>query len=314
MKIKIIILLIFTFLSHSSVIRANFSDDNLGTTGGQFLKLTKGVRPAGMGEAYCAVKGDINAIYSNPAGLAQIKNTQISAMHTLWFEEIFYEHFSAAVPTDIGVMALSLNYLGMSDIDKYNRYRVALDDKYRPYDILGYLSYATNLNDNFFGVNVFMLRSVIEDESASAYGADLGYIRNINEQIDAGLSIQNIGTTVKFRDEEDPLPLNIKAGMTYQPMESLLLAIDVNFPRDKASGVNAGGEYSYIINDLTLSTRAGYRTAPIDVHGGLSGLSVGGGVGYRGLFFDYAWVPYGDLDSTHRFSLSYRFSGENELK
>ncbi len=313
MKVKIIIT-VTIMLWPCAMLRAGFSDDYIGTTGGQFLQIAKGVRQAGMGGAYCAVRGDMNSVYSNPAGLESLKEIEISAMHSVWFEEIFYNNFSVGMPTDIGVMALSVNYLGMSEIAKYNIYRQKLDEGYRPHDILGYLSYANRIDENIFGINIFMLQSVIEDESASSFGIDLGYISKINEQIDAGISVQNIGTKMKFMNEADPLPLNIKTGMSYRPIDSLTVAADLNFSRSSEPDLNIGGEYKYGIDDLDFKARAGYNTMPVRSNGGLSGISLGGGIRYSSLFFDYAWAPYGDLGGTHRFSFSYRFSKEKEDK
>ncbi len=306
MKIKTVLLAAF-LLMPGAALKAGFSEDYAGTTGGQFLKLAKGVRQAGMGEAYCAAGGNLDSIYANPAGLGYISDYQVSAMHTSWFEEIYYQNLSVGAPTAIGVTALSVNYLSMSGIEKYNRYRVAMGEKYRPHDLILYLSYANSIKENLFGVNLFMINSVIEDESASAFGVDLGYIRRVNEYIDAGVSIQNIGTELRFMNTSDPMPLNIKAGFKYRISDSFIMTADLNFPRDYESGLNIGAEYSYSIEKVGLSARAGYRTRPVSAHGDLSGLSMGGQVGYRGFSLDYAWVPYGDLSSTHRFSLSYRF-------
>ena len=43
-----------------------------GTSGFQFLKMQVGARSAGMGGAFLAVPGDVNALFYNPAGIASI--------------------------------------------------------------------------------------------------------------------------------------------------------------------------------------------------------------------------------------------------
>ena len=57
-----------------------------------------------------------------------------------------------------------------------------------------------------------------------------------------------------------------------------------------------------------LSLRAGYRAVYADTQIlGLTGLSVGLGLQIQNLGIDYAYLPYGDLGTTHRISLNYAF-------
>ena len=52
-----------------------------GETGFAFLKLGVGARAMGMGSAYVAIADDPTALYWNPAGLASVTKTQVTAMH-----------------------------------------------------------------------------------------------------------------------------------------------------------------------------------------------------------------------------------------
>ncbi|HPG31034.1 MAG TPA: hypothetical protein PLQ81_09645, partial [bacterium] len=71
-----------------------FGSKDVGTTGAAFLKLGYGARPAGMGEAFSAVSGDINSLYYNPAGLYDVSNKTISFMHLNWLLDINYNVLS----------------------------------------------------------------------------------------------------------------------------------------------------------------------------------------------------------------------------
>ena len=298
---------LISILFLSPVARSFFSDKNTGTSGGQFLAMPKGVRASGMGEAQGAVSGDINAIYFNPAALNSMESPAISAMHSLWLNQMYYEYVTGALPLDIGVFAFSLNYKGMPDIQKTDKTGITLDEKYGAYDILTYLSYAGNFREHNYGANLFMIRESIDDESATAFGIDLGYITELNSQASVGLSLQNIGTNLKFRDKSYPLPFNLKAGVSYMPAEELLIAADVNLGRDNIPALNAGSEYTYELDDISLKARTGYRTQPAFTYGALYGFSFGGGIEYSSFVLDYAWSPYGKLGSAHRFALSYTF-------
>jgi len=68
-----------------------------GTSGATVLKQTSGARPLGMGEAFVALADDVNALTFNPAGLAHIRNHEISVMYLdslvdTWFGFIGYAH------------------------------------------------------------------------------------------------------------------------------------------------------------------------------------------------------------------------------
>lgn len=122
-------------------------------------------------------------------------------------------------------------------------------------------------------------------------------------KLSAGLVIQNIGTKIKFMSEGDPLPLNIKLGGVYKLLkdDTLTLALDVNKPIDNEINLHIGGEY-WATDMIVL--RLGYKTTTVGNLGALSGLSMGLGFKWLRYGIDYAWVPYGDLGNTHRFSLS----------
>jgi len=61
-----------------------------GTTGAQFLKLGIGARPAALGESFTGVADDINSLYWNPAGLAEIQQFEASVSGAALYEDIFY--------------------------------------------------------------------------------------------------------------------------------------------------------------------------------------------------------------------------------
>lgn len=295
----------------------SFTNDNVGTTGGIFLKMSKGVRAIGMGEAYAGVSDRVDAIFWNPAGLNSLKGMEIAAMHTVWFENIYYNYIIAAYPTKVGVFGLSLNYLGMDDIDMYYNNGAAADSTYSPYDMIAIISYADKIEGTHnFGLNFKYIRSDIDGDIAQAFAADIGYMNDmIENELVFGVVVQNIGTEMKFNNMGAPLPVNLKVGSSYIGLaEGLILALDVNFPIDNNPSVHFGTEYTYAVNEFSFIGRTGYKTTSIRDLEPLAGLSAGAGITYSGIAVDYAWVPYGDLGNTHRFSLSYRFPGRWYVK
>jgi hypothetical protein len=69
-----------------------------------------------------------------------------------------------------------------------------------------------------------------------------------------------------------------------------------------------GTEYQLIHTAAwSFDGRMGYNTQTMSDVTGVTGLSVGAGFGLHGLSIDYAFVPYGGLGITNRFSLSAKF-------
>ena len=92
-----------------------------------------------------------------------------------------------------------------------------------------------------------------------------------------------------------------------------LLALDGALARDSQPRLAGGFEYRYQPRGnkkLNAAVRAGYasyaakNSTPPDA---LTGTSVGLGLHYDHFDFDGAWVPFGDLGDSFRFSLHVKF-------
>ncbi|OIP43336.1 hypothetical protein AUJ95_00855 [Candidatus Desantisbacteria bacterium CG2_30_40_21] len=81
-----------------------------------------------------------------------------------------------------------------------------------------------------------------------------------------------------------------------------MLALDINKPIENKLHFNVGGEY-WIANLLAL--RAGLNLRQVNNKADI-GLTVGTGFKITNYQFDYAYIPYGDLDNTHQFSFIVR--------
>ncbi len=279
----------------------------IGTTGAQFLKIGVGARPVGMGSSFVAVADDVNTAYWNPSGFSQIKGTELTTMYLSWFEGIDYGYVGYAQSCGEGIgFGGALTYLTTGDIPQTN----LVGDNTGAYsgeDIAFILSGAKAINEKIsLGSNIKIIQEKIESEVANGYAFDIGGLYKINQDTKLGVVVQNIGSKIKFVSESDALPLNWKIGASHKLLNnSLILALDINFPIDNNVTEHIGAEY--LIGDA-IALRLGYKTDTVSYLGGESGLSGGIGVEFAGWYsIDYAWVPYGDLGQTHRFSLLMRF-------
>ena len=112
---KIIFILISLALIPSALFATN---KKVGTSGAQFLKIGAGARPTAMGDSFVAVGEDVNAVYFNPAGIAEISRPEMSVMHTQWIADTSYDFGAFCYPTDFGALAFSAATLKVEDIQR----------------------------------------------------------------------------------------------------------------------------------------------------------------------------------------------------
>lgn len=276
----------------------------VGTTGAQFLKIGIGARPIGMGGTYAGIADDVNTIYWNPAGLAQIKGKELSAQHIVWFQEVNYEYLAYAQPIgNLGTFGLAISYLYLDDIERRETDTDTPIDTFRAADGALTLAYGKKLSKNLLlGVNLKYIYQTIYDKIAQGAAVDLGALYQFTSKLQVGLVAQNLGTPIEFIEQSDPLPLNIKLGVGYKLLkDKLTLGLDVNYPMDNNLNANIGAEYNLKFGNFSFPIRAGYKT--LNDFKTIDGLGVGLGFSWTGYALDIAWVPYGDLGNTYRVSL-----------
>lgn len=289
---------------------------DVGTSGAVFLKLNAGARSVGMGEAFAGVADDVNAIYFNPAGTAFVPGPQFTAQYGRWFQNITYNAMGFVYPLKGGKWAVGLGVvnLGVFDIDRRTGDTVVPDGSFDAADY-AYLVNASRAVSRSVsvGVNAKLISQTIDDTSASAFAADAGVLwKTPVRGLTAGAAVQNAGTAVALGSASDPLPLNIKCGAGYGVSlprgARLVIAADVNMPRDNDMMINGGAEYRRPVGgNVTVALRGGYKTVAQEQLGGLAGLCAGAGIAWKQFGFDCAWVPYGDLGDTFRYSLLVKF-------
>ncbi|MCL2389997.1 MAG: PorV/PorQ family protein [Endomicrobia bacterium] len=291
---------------------AAFSDSGLGTSGAAFLKLGAGARAAAMGGAFTSAQDySSDGIYWNPAKLAYNTKKDLTLMYSSYFEDISYGWTAFSMPTGYGVFGAAVQYLSYGNIMGRDTDGFETSD-FSPYDLAVYLSYArghkfddsSNLG---YGVNLKYVYSKIEN-SASAFAFDAGAVYTLKDNLTSfGAVLQNMGTTLKYNEESESLPLMFKIGASRIIYEDFLVSWDIIFPSDNNIFLALGGEYKIQAAEETdIFLRAGYDGKSKDVPG-FSGFNAGFGVKYLDYVFDYAFSPYGDLGSVHRVSIGLKF-------
>jgi hypothetical protein len=276
-----------------------------GTSGFMFLRLGNGARAGGMGEAFTAVADDATTIYWNPAGMTNVGGVEINLTHSEWLEGIRFEQASVLNEVFGGTAGISFTGVYYGSMDRYGTSpTLEPDGTFAPYDVSFAGGYAYDVLPNLsVGATAKLIYEKIDFESATGWAVDVGVLhRSVIEGLTLAASMLNLGPQASFVTEKFYPPFQIRGGASYRRdlpwlRGGVILAADAVFPNDGDAKLHMGMEYKY---RSVLSVRAGYKANYY-----VQGPTLGVGIDYRSLRFDYAYMPMEfDLGDSHRFSLS----------
>jgi len=323
MKIrKAVILLLALLLLPLPGAAGDFGSHAVGTAGSEFLNIDVDPRGIAMGTAFTAVTNDAFAMYWNPAGLSAIPRASAGAVHSEYFEGIRMQYFTYAQRiTDTSVIGSAFRYQDFGDITHRNENGVATG-KFRPRNYVyefGWGQSITDLTDAerdiSLGVTVKFLHSDLLAH-ANGIAGDLGIQAHFTEAYipyNFAAVLQNLGTGQKFDQVRDSLPFRAKLGGAFKPKPFLLLALDAVMPVSNHPYGALGAEVLLESRqNLQLMLRGGFNSRnQFSGLEGLRGLSLGIGAKTGDFSFDYAFVPFGLLGDTHRFSIGWNLPAKH---
>jgi hypothetical protein len=269
-----------------------------------------------MGEAFTSLANDASAVYWNPAGLGLLDHREVMLMHNEWLVSTRYEYLAGVLSMPFGGFAgASLTYLDYGSIEGRNEVG-SRSANYSAYDAAFSLSYARKVREDLTaGMTLKAIQSKIETQKATAFAEDMGLLYKAPIcGLQAGLMVQNFGTSLRFIEENVPLPLTVRGGVSYarsidKPISPLTItpSLDGIKELDGDEKVNFGVEATAL--DL-ISLRAGYK---YNLNSPQRGITAGAGFFHQFRSYqvnvDYAAGDYGNLGLTHRLSLRVGFKG-----
>lgn len=271
-----------------------------------FLFLDAGARSVAMGGAYTALASDSNALLYNPAGLGRVPRHEVTFMHNQHIQGLAHDYAGLALKQGVG---FNLNYLRFGDLNRTTYSapdgtlgRFAIDD----------LALGAGYGRTFFeavslGCGVKYIRENNDGVAAAGYAVDAGAMASIPAvpKLTVGLAAQNMGPSVRFLNDKEPLPLNLRGGLAYARDDGTSFAFDVLKERQDRVRFAVGAEAMLA---KALAVRAGFNSRND------AGIGISAGVGWiwRDLSLDYAFAPYGDLGSAHRISATLRWGKREE--
>ncbi len=263
-------------------------------------------RSAAFASAFVAVADDGSALFSNPAGLGALASGELSLHHQVWVGDTSLETLMIALPLEnLGGLGVAVHYVNFGSFEgrdslgntepSLSANRIALEG-----------GWGMSLLRNF-SVGL-ALRASQENLAGNLYqffSLDGGLLFRLSPEWKIGLAFEGLGENGSQGD----LPFALRGGTSFSPD----LSRDWRLLVSGAGSVEAGG-LSRLQTGVEAvyaghyALRAGYQWDLVDNQlGGLNGLTLGVGYSWEGLSLDYAFLPMGDLGTSHRFSLSYHF-------
>lgn len=291
-----------------------------GTSGYAFLQTDYSPRSSAMGGAFFAMRGDLNGLSHNPAGLAYLDENQFVVNYADYLLDIVggFAGYTRRID-NWGQLSAAIIYLNYGEFDETDQYAEKTGRTYGAADLAFAVSLSNYLEDRFtYGITAKYIHSSIDNYSASAAALDFGLIYDapFEQDLFIGLSVLNLGTTLDgYVNYKDNLPFNIKLGFS-KKLAHLPLELNAGINRlnehendflEYFKKFSLGGEFT--LSDA-LRLRLGYDNAlhydleTTSSSSGFAGASAGLGFIINQFRVDYAVSSIGDLGSVHRFGFS----------
>jgi len=291
-KILIILLIVLSGLYASCLADDYYGIESLYLVGA-------GARAMGMGGAFAAVCDDGSAVYYNPAGLANLEYRELLLLNSSLYENTGLLFGSFAYPIlGFGTVGIAGTRIGTDEVIFRDRLGELGSHNYSEGQY--WLSYGLKVRNYLSaGVNFKYLNQSLGDFSSSTGSFDLALLADYKRKLFVGINAHDIiSGELKLGGGGESIPFNLKGGVAFKhdfEKIGLILALDGDKTEDAKTRFHFGGEFCY--NDL-VRLRGGYDRSEI---------TIGAGLKYKMLTFDYAFRANSDLGGTHRLGISFRF-------
>ena len=252
-------------------------------------------RARGMGGAFVGVANDVNTIFFNPAGLADLgyeAKVGFAQLNGEKFSEYKTLALGAKLPKWFGTLGVGVRML---DVD--------FEDTTLLGEQIFSLSHAITLQEDIhstinFGYNVnYYNLGFDDDDSDDAFGVDLGVTALLHTRTKLGFAITNLGKAKMGFENQIKLPSTMAMGLSYMPYDGVTTSLEVK--KDFAESTEfMGGVEAKLFEPLYLR---------FGVHQNPATYSAGATFVIEGISLDYAFTYHSVLNPTHYLNLGYKF-------
>jgi len=252
-------------------------------------------RARGMGGAFTAVADDANAIFFNPAGIADLGYEAQIGFANLYGEDFSeYKTIAAAakLPKGIGTLGLGVRMLDV----EYEDYTLMSEQIWTlshgitlQKDIHSVINVGYNLN--------YLNLSYDDDDSDDAFSVDLGATAVLHTRTKIGFAVTNLNKAKMGFENQIDLPSKLSLGISYIPYDRVTTTIEVkkDFARETEF---MGGVEARLFDPLAIR---------FGVHQNPAQYSAGATFTLEGVSLDYSFTMHSVLAPTHYLNLGYRY-------
>lgn len=259
-----------------------------------------------LGGAFTGLADDPSAIFYNPSGLSQLNAASLSINHNSYLAGSFEETLLFGMPTgSLGGFAAALQYVSWGGLDERDVNGVSLGN-FNDSDVAFSVGWGLPVVKEFsIGAALHGVQQKIVDSLYSGLSGDLGVLWMPSSDIHLGLTYTGLGTAQAGSTPAQDLHLGAAGFLGLDKGSSLRPLLSGDWEPNGVSRIQGGLE-GVFARDYFL--RLGYQGALSDNQiGGLTGFTAGAGLRLGSFQLDYAFVPYGDLGTSHRVSVGYEF-------
>ncbi len=241
-----------------------------------------GAKSYSLGNANVTIS-DHWSVFNNPAGLAGSGNSSVftSFLHRNSVEGLNSKALGFVLHNTWGNCGISAVRFGD---EYYNEQQVSCSFAHKT----GFVGLGARLN--YFQVGI------MDYGNKGTFSVDVGGVAELLPELVFGASISNVSQSALGSDEF-MLPIIMKAGLTYIPVEFFRIHVNVSKDMGFDERILAGIEYR--VRD-TIFLRAGLNTRPYSNFFGL-------GVEIKRFIFDYGYGANPVMGISHQLSLTINF-------
>jgi hypothetical protein len=261
-------------------------------SGLSWLELPVGARDIAMGNSCIAIVHDPTANLLNPAGIVENDNWHASFSHTQHFMGIRQEFVGATMKHNSNAYGITFNGMFIDGMELRNEQQMSVGE-FESFNYLVGITYARNINKQLdVGVTIKTVYEKIYIYDLKGWAADFGCRYSLLPQLKIAMVFNNVGVSI----DSTRIPFAWRIGAGYEK-ERLLVSVEVGKYVDTRLLNNIGAEYK--LNDF-LDLRMGYV-----LDNRTENFTTGLGINLKNLHIDYAFKPYGiGLGPTHIFTIT----------
>ncbi|MFH1416149.1 MAG: PorV/PorQ family protein [Elusimicrobiota bacterium] len=275
-----------------------------GTSAGLTLLQPISARGAAMGGACSAMKGEAMSIGYNPAGLASFSGTEFSTTYQRGLAGGNMASLYMGQCLGSSVLGMALIYYSTGKLELFDATGVTVSETGQR-DLVIIMGSGENLKKLSAGLNLKFITSQVFGINAFGFAADMGLQFEVTENINTGISLQNLGTKLKYIEEEEDLPLRFVAAASYVYEDigkKLTFSLDLPYlVNEEQALILLGGEARF---EDQLFLRMGLR---FDIEGSKNideKFDIGWGINFNTFQFNHSVGITGNLSIPQRFTVS----------